>query len=86
METNAHQLTPVKVVSLLLVSSISAGVLFAWLWQAWLLFAVITSALLLHSGGLLFSSKHPLVHCTAVGIAMGAFVGSLVGISYIIST
>jgi membrane protein DedA with SNARE-associated domain len=47
-------------------------------------FAAVTSVLLLLSGGLLFSSKHPIVHATVLGVATGAFVGSLVGISGLI--
>jgi hypothetical protein len=85
LETSAHQLTPVKVVSLLLASAIPVGVLFSWLWQEWLLFAAVASVLLLLSGGLLFSSKNPIVHATVLGVATGAFVGSLVGISGLIS-
>jgi hypothetical protein len=70
---------------LLVLPGISSGLLFSWLWQSWLLFAIAISAFLLMSGGLLLSLKHPVAHAVALGGAAGAFIGSLVGVSRYIS-
>jgi len=81
MDTRAHPLAQLKPVLFLLLSGLPTGFFFSWLWQAWLLLAVAVSCLLLLGGGMLFSAKQPVAHAISVGVAAGAFIGSLVGIS-----
>jgi hypothetical protein len=79
--TATQQLSALKAISLLLFCAISSGLFFWWLRQAWLLLAVAISGLLLMSGGLLPSLKHPLGHAAVIGAVAGAFIGSLVGVT-----
>ncbi len=85
METHAHPLAQFKPLLFLLLSGLPTGFFFSWLWQAWLLPALVISCLLLLGGGLLLSAKQPVVHAISVGVTAGAFVGSLIGISSLLS-
>ncbi len=81
MLTNIRQSPPAITLALSVVVALAAGYLFFWLWREWLLFALILSALLLMSGGLLLSNKNNAVQAIALSAAIGAFLGSVIGIS-----
>lgn len=85
METHDYTLAQFKPLLFLLLSALPTGFFFSWLWQAWLLLALAVSCLLLFGGGLFLSAKQPVPHAISVGVAAGAFVGSLVGISSLLS-
>lgn len=85
MEIRTQTLRSFKAIPLLVATAIAAGFLFAWLWREWFIFALTSSVLLLLSGGLLLSSKHTTIQAVVLGAAIGAFVGSTIGISSLLA-
>ncbi|MBN8759918.1 MAG: hypothetical protein J0I94_05760 [Thiobacillus sp.] len=62
--------------------SIVAGYCFAWLWHEWFFYALAMSAFLLLSGRLLLSNKNMTTQAMAIGVAIGAFIGSAIGLTH----
>ncbi|TXH73724.1 MAG: hypothetical protein E6Q82_12875 [Thiobacillus sp.] len=85
MEIRVQSLRSFKAIPLLAASAIAAGFLFSWLWREWFMFALTSSVFLLLSGGLLLSSKQTTIQAVVLGAAIGAFVGSAIGISSLLS-
>lgn len=76
-----HPTSMLKTLALLLAATVASGYFFAWLWRGWLIAALALSVFLLLSGGMLLANKNLSLQAVAIGVAIGAFIGSALGIT-----
>lgn len=76
-----QKLPLVKALALLLAAAFASAIYFVWLWREWLLYAIALSTFLLFGGSLLFSVKGETARAIVLGAAIGAFIGSVIGIA-----
>lgn len=69
----------IAVGSIFVLSGVSSGAVFYWLWREHTLYAVTASVLLLFGAAQMLPSRNLFAHAASLGFCSGVFIGGILG-------